>query len=162
MGITIIAAVGKNNELGKNNDLIWRFKEDMSFFRENTMNKPIVMGLNTFRSLPKVLPHRKHIVISDAPVELPDEVTVVHSMDELLNTIHSYTQTGEEVMIIGGASIYAQFIKYADRLLLTEVDASSPADVYFPTFDKTAWERTVLSKQEENGIAFEHVEYVKK
>ena len=162
MSITIIAAVGKKNELGKNNDLIWRFKEDMSFFRENTMNKPIVMGLNTFKSLPKLLPKRKHIVISDTPVELPSEVTVVHTMDELLKLIDTLSQANEEVMIIGGASIYAQFIKYADKLLLTEVDASSPADVYFPTFDKTAWERTVLSRQEENGISFEHVEYIRK
>ena len=62
--VTMIAAVGKNLELGRNNDLIWRFKEDMKFFREQTMGKPMVMGYNTFLSLPGILPGRKHIVLS--------------------------------------------------------------------------------------------------
>ncbi|MBQ9279483.1 MAG: dihydrofolate reductase [Clostridia bacterium] len=159
MNITIIAAVGKNNELGKNNDLIWRFKEDMKFFKESTTGKPIVMGLNTFYSLPKLLPNRKHIVLSNVPVSLPEEVTVVNSMEKLLRLIHSLDQ---EVMIIGGASIYHQFMPFANKLLLTEIDASSEADVYFPAFEKSEWEKKILSVQEENGITFEHVEYMKK
>ena len=64
MDINIIAAIGKNNELGKNNDLIWKFKEDMKFFKEITMGHPVVMGRKTFESLPNILTGRKNIVIS--------------------------------------------------------------------------------------------------
>ena len=62
--ITLIAAIGKNRELGKNNDLIWRFKEDMEFFKKQTLGKPVLMGSRTLESLPKLLPERKHIVIT--------------------------------------------------------------------------------------------------
>ena len=130
--ITMIAAVGKNLELGRKNDLIWRFKEDMTFFREQTMGKPMVMGYNTFKSLPKVLPGRKHIVLCFEKVDLGEDVDVVTSMDELLDKINEYP----EVMIIGGASIYQQMIDYSNKLILTEVDAEAAQtpisdDIYY-------------------------------
>ena len=101
--ITMIASVGKNLELGKNNDLIWHFKEDMKFFKENTMGKPIVMGMNTLNSLPKLLPGRTHIVLTTKNnISLDEQIVVVHTIDELLNYIKKY---GKEVTLIGGASI---------------------------------------------------------
>jgi len=157
--ITMIAAVGKNLELGRNNDLIWRFKEDMKFFKEQTMGKPMVMGYNTFKSLPKVLPGRKHIVLCFEKIDLGSEVEVVTSMDELLDKIIEYP----EVMIIGGASIYKQMIEYSDKLILTEVDAEAKdADVYFPTFNKEEWNNKLLSECEENNIKFKHLVYTRK
>ena len=157
--ITMIAAVGKNLELGRNNDLIWRFKEDMKFFREQTMGKPMVMGYNTFLSLPGLLPGRKHIVLSFEKIDLGKDVEVVTSMDELLDKIVEYP----EVMIIGGASIYKQMIEYSDKLILTEVDAEAKdADVYFPKFNKNDWEEELLSEQEENDIKFKHLVYTRK
>ena len=147
--ITMIAAVGKNLELGRKNDLIWRFKEDMKFFREQTMGKPMVMGYNTFLSLPGLLPGRKHIVLSFEKIDLGKDVEVVTSMDELLDKIVEYP----EVMIIGGASIYKQMLEYSNKLILTEVDAEAKdADVYFPKFNKKDWTKEVLSEQEENDI----------
>jgi len=65
--VTLIAAIGRNRELGKNNDLIWKIPEDLKFFKDNTIGKTIVMGINTFNSLPKLLPGRKHIVPGDLP-----------------------------------------------------------------------------------------------
>jgi len=157
--ITMIAAVGKNLELGRNNDLIWRFKEDMKFFREQTMGKPMVMGYNTFLSLPGLLPGRKHIVLSFEKIDLGKDVEVVTSMDELLDKIIEYP----EVMIIGGASIYKQMLEYSNKLILTEVDAEAKdADVYFPKFNKNDWEEELLSEQEENDIKFKHLVYTRK
>ena len=144
--ITMIAAVGKNLELGRNNDLIWRFKEDMKFFKEQTMGKPMVMGYNTFKSLPKVLPGRKHIVLCFEKIDLGDKIIEY-----------------PEVMIIGGASIYKQMIEYSDKLILTEVDAEAKdADVYFPTFNKEEWNNKLLSECEENNIKFKHLVYTRK
>lgn len=157
--ITMIAAVGKNLELGRNNDLIWRFKEDMKFFREQTMGKPMVMGYNTFLSLPGLLPGRKHIVLSFEKIDLGKDVEVVTSMDELLDKIVEYP----EVMIIGGASIYKQMLEYSNKLILTEVNAEAKdADVYFPKFNKNDWEEELLSEQEENDIKFKHLVYTRK
>ena len=157
--ITMIAAVGKNLELRKNNDLIWRFKEDLQFFKEQTMGKPMVMGYNTFLSLPGLLPGRKHIVLSFEKLDLGKEVKVVTSMDELLDTIIDYP----EVMIIGGASIYKQMLEHSGKLILTEVEAEAKdADVYFPKFDKNDWNRELLSEQEENNIKYKHLIYTRK
>lgn len=159
--ITMIAAVGKNLELGKNNDLIWHFKEDMKFFKENTIGKPIVMGMNTLNSLPKLLPGRTHIVLTTKNnISLDEQIVVVHTIDELLNYVKKY---GKEVMIIGGASVYKQMLEYSDKLILTEIDAEEKdADVYFPEFNKENWNSEVVGTHEENGIKFKHLVYTRK
>ena len=158
--ITMIAAVGKNLELGKNNDLIWHFKEDLSFFRDQTINKPVVMGMKTLKSLPKLLPKRKHIVLTRQNVELPEEIVVIHSKEDLLKYIEEY---GEEVMIIGGASVYEQMLEYSEKLILTEIDAEDKeADCYFPAFNKDEWNQEVVSSHTENDINYKHLVYTRK
>lgn len=158
--ITMIAAIGKNNELGKNNDLIWRFHEDMKFFKAQTIDKPIVMGMNTFRSLPKLLPRRKHIVLTrKGRQNLPEEVIVVASIDELLKYIE---EIGEEVMVIGGASIYSELLEYSTKLVLTEIEAEADADVYFPKFEKENYDQELVGEAEEEGIKFKHYIYTRK
>lgn len=160
--ITMIAAVGKNNELGKNNDLIWRIKEDLQFFKENTMGKPIAMGYNTFMSLRggKPLPGRHHIILTSKEIEKNEQITIVRTIDELLKYIENYK---DEVMIIGGASVYNQMIKYADKLLLTEINESdSEADCYFPTFNKNEWEKELIKEYKDNEISYSHVLYKRK
>lgn len=158
--VTIIAAIGRNRELGKNNELIWHLPEDLKFFKENTIGKPIVMGTNTLKSLPKKLKNRQYVVLTMQEIENPDYI-VVHSVEELL---HFIEEEDREVMIIGGASIYRQMLPYADRMLLTEVDAEDRnADVYFPEFYQEDWKRTVLSEyQTDDNINYKHVEYKKK
>lgn len=156
--ITMIAAIGKNRELGKNNDLIWHFKEDMKFFRNETMGKPILMGIKTLESLPKLLPGRKHIVITSKKRDLPEEVRVVHSIEEALEICKEY----DEVMVIGGASVYSQMYNYCDKMILTEIDAESDADVYFPEFEKDEWNREIIGEQEEDNISYKHVVYTRK
>lgn len=159
MNITLIAAVGKNLELGKDNTLIWSIPEDLNYFRENTMGKTIVMGMNTLKSLPKLLPNRKHVVITRKNVMLDSSIVVVHSIDELLSYIELLD---EEVMIIGGAQIYSQMIEYANKMLLTEIDDSCNADVYFPCFSLDDWEREINSEHRYNDINYSHVTYTRK
>lgn len=160
--VTMIAAIGKNNELGKNNDLIWRFKEDLNFFKEQTMGKPMAMGYKTFYSLRggKPLPGRKHIVLTSRNLEENDQIKIVRSLEELINYIKEY---GNEIMIIGGASIYKAMIDYADKLVLTEIDAEDKeADAYFPEFNKDEWNSEELSSHEENNIKYKHLVYTRK
>ena len=157
MKISIIAAIGENNELGKNNDLIWHLPNDLKFFKSVTTGKTVLMGRNTFWSLPKVLPNRTNIVITDMDEDYPKEVVIYNSIDAFLE---DYKNTEEEVFIIGGASIYNQFINIADKIYLTEVAAScADAQVYFPTFDKEQYEKEVVGKNEDNGISYKHVLY---
>lgn len=159
MNITLIAAVGKNLELGNDNTLIWSIPEDLNFFRENTIDKTIVMGMNTLKSLPKLLPNRKHVVLTRKNIELDPSIVVVHSIDELLSYIELL---GEEVMIIGGAQIYSQMIEYANKMLLTEIDDSKDSDVYFPSFSLDDWDREVISEHRYNDINYSHVTYTRK
>lgn len=156
--ITIIAAVGKNYELGKNNKLIWHLPEDLKFFKEQTINKPIVMGKNTLDSLPKLLPNRLHLVLTHQNIEENEHLKVFHTKEKLLEYINNL----EEVMIIGGAKIYEEFIEYATKIILTEIDQEYDADVYFPKFNKDEWYSTEISTHIQDGVKYKHILYEKK
>ncbi len=154
--ITIIAAIGKNMELGKNNDLIWHLKGDLQFFKNYTINHKIIMGMNTFKSLPKLLPEREHIILSHQNNDI-EGVKLFNSFDNLLKYLDDLT---EEVFIIGGASLYRLFIDCADELILTEIDDSdNTADVYFPEFNKDNYEKTIIKENSDNNITYKHVCY---
>ncbi len=153
--ISIIAAIGKNNELGKDNNLIWHIKEDLLNFKNLTMNKYIVMGTNTYKSLPKKLEGRKYILLSKS-IDTIDNGLVFQKLEDLLEFINNQN---EEVMIIGGASIYKLFISYADKLYLTEIDEESEADSYFPEFDKSKYSKTIIKESVDNNIKYRFVTY---
>lgn len=157
MDISIIAAIGKNNELGKDNNLIWHLKEDLKFFKELTTNHVIVMGRKTFESLPKILPNRHHIVITSNN-NLNDKIEVFNSVESFLEKYKDYK---DEIFIIGGSSIYKSFLDYSNKLYLTEIDEECKnADVYFPYFDKSLWSKEYISDElEENNIKYRHVLY---
>ena len=161
MKLSMIACVGKNLELGKNNDLIWHLPNDLKYFKKVTDGHVVVMGKNTFNSLPGVLKNRKNIVLTfkDDVDSLPSEVEVFHGIDEFLD---SYKDYQGEIFIIGGASIYKQFLEYADCLYLTEVEEEEEADVYFPKFDKNLYDREVVLENSDNGILYTHVIYRRK
>ena len=157
MKISIIAAIGKNNELGRNNDLIWRLPNDLKFFKSVTSGHTVLMGRNTFWSLPKVLPNRTNVVITDMDEEYPSDVVIYNSIESFMN---DYTDRDEEVFIIGGASIYSQFIDKAENLYLTEVsDSCSDASVYFPSFDKNDYDKEIIGENNDDGISYKHVLY---
>ncbi len=157
MGISLILSVGRNNEIGKDNELIWHFHEDMKFFRETTTGNTVIMGRKTFESLPKILPNRRNIVISSNRDLKINGAEVVHSVEEALEAA-----AGERIFVIGGGKIYAEFLPLADSIYLTEINDVCPdADTFFPQFDKTLYSRAVLAEHEENGISFQHVIYKK-
>ena len=124
------------------------------------MGKPIVMGMSTFESMNRrKLPGRQSIILTRKNIEL-DGIIIVHSKEELLDYIEKYK---DEVMIIGGASIYNQMLEYSNKLILTEVQKTcSDADSYFPYFNKDEWNREVLSELEEDNIKYKHLVYTRK
>ena len=158
MKISIIAAVGRNLELGRGNELIWHFKEDMKFFKETTMGSSVIMGRKTFESLPKALPGRKNIVITNNNSYSAEGAVTVHSVDEALKSADS-----QEVFVIGGGKIYEQLLPVTDKLYLTEIEAECPdADTYFPSFNKEEYTREVIASYQADGISFSHICYTRK
>ena len=149
--ISLIAAVGKNYELGKDNKLIWHFKKDMEYFKEVTTGKTVVMGRKTYESIGRPLPNRRNIVITSRMLE---GVETVKTVDEILD-MH------DDIFIIGGASIYEEFIKYADKIYLTLIDKEYDADTYFPTFDENQFKKTVIKEETENDIKLTFALYTK-
>ena len=157
MPIYMIAAIGKNNELGKNNDLIWHFKQDMKFFRDTTTGNTVVMGRKTFESLPHALPNRRNIVISSNPDYIAEGAQLVTSVEKAIEITKDDT-----VFVIGGGKIYDAFIDIADKLYLTEIeDSCDDADVYFPSFDKSKYTKEKLNDYFVDGVHFSHVVYTK-
>lgn len=153
--INIIAAVGKNLELGKEGDLIWHIPNDLKYFKELTNNHVVVMGRRTFESLSKPLPNRKNIVITHKSID-DKNVIIINDYKEILNI-------DEDVFIIGGESIYKLFLPYADNLYLTEIDNYCfDADTYFPKFDKDLYERKLIENEEYNDLKYSYVRYRKK
>jgi len=162
--ITIIAAVGRNLELGKNNGLIWHLPSDLQFFKEQTKGNIIAMGKNTFDSLPFLLPGRKHVILSlddNFNKEIGDSI-VFHDAEEFIAYCKKVGQDSN-IFIIGGGSVYKMFIDIADALILTEIDAEdSQADVYFPKFEKQEYTEEFMGNGQDNGISFTHKRYLRK
>lgn len=156
--ISMICSVGRNRELGKNNQLIWHIPRDMKFFKETTMGHTVVMGKNTYLSLPGDLPGRNMVVLSFD--KILSNVSTVYSVQEILD---KYLDTPEEVFIIGGASLYSQFIEYAKTMYLTEIDdVCDNADTFFPEFDKNEWNKEILGTDTFKDIKFTMCKYVRK
>ncbi len=136
--ISIIVAIAQNMAIGKNNDLLWHIPADLKRFKSVTSGHPVIMGKRTWDSLPRrPLPNRRNIVITDLPGEQIDGCEMAYSIDEAI----AKCKEGEENFIIGGASVYRQFLAIADRLYLTFVHKSFEADVYFPEIDFSGWKR---------------------
>lgn len=158
--LILIGAIGKNGELGMKNELIWYIPDDMKFFKETTINHTVVMGYNTFVSLPKLLVDRKHIVLTHKDIKLPEGVIVFKDKESVLDYAK---KNDEDIFIIGGSSIYWQFINESDRMILTEIDSTCyEADVYFPKFNQDDWNRKVLGEKEYKTLKYKHVLYERK
>ncbi|MBQ2660135.1 dihydrofolate reductase [Candidatus Saccharibacteria bacterium] len=159
--ISIIAAVGKNGELGKNGGLCFKIPGDMKFFKSQTFGHPVLMGLTTWHSLPGKLEGREHFVLTFDPKEpLPDGVTAVTDLPKFLK---KWQGNSTKLFVIGGGSVYKQCLPFADELILTEVEAEDKnADTFFPKFDQTSWKRTVISTQTSENPPYSFVRYERK
>ena len=141
--ISIIVAIAENMAIGKNNDLLWHIPADMKRFKQITSGHPVIMGKKTWESLPKrPLPDRKNIVLTDIPDEEIEGSVTSYSIEDALNKC----EREKEIFIIGGGSIYRQFMNLADRLYITHVHRKADADVYFPVIDLKIWK--VIEKEE--------------
>ncbi len=159
--ISMIAAMANNNVIGKDNALPWSQPADLAHFKRTTMGKPIVMGRKTFDSIGRPLPGRENIVITRSDDFAPEGVTVVKSISEALEAARKH----EEVMIIGGDSIYEQCLPYADTLYVTHILADIDGDAYFPDFmASNEWvksESVSAEADEKNEYAMSFAKYVK-
>lgn len=136
MHISLIAALSDSGVIGIDNRLPWRLPADMRWFRRHTLGKPVIMGRRTFESLgEKPLPERLNIVVTSDRSYRPAGAVVVHDIDAALAAAGAV----EEVMIIGGASFYAQMLPRADRLYLTRVHAEVAGDAWFPGYAEADW-----------------------
>ena len=156
---SIIAAVGKNNELGKGGDLVFHIKEDMKYFKSVTMGHPVFMGKKTFLSIGRAPPGRTNYVLTHNPDSLPEGVFGVTDVDRFIS---ENKDSDEEIFVIGGAEVYAEMLPHATSLYLTEVDASADADVFFPEFDKTLYNKTIIERGSSDDLSFAFAKYTKK
>ncbi len=132
--ISLIAAVANNLAIGKNNQLLWHLPEDLKRFKALTKGHAVVMGSKTYESLGRPLPDRTNIVIAKDPNYKAMGCIVVNSLDEAIKKAGEYEK--EEIFIIGGGSIYAQFLPLANKLYITKVNKDFDGDVFFPNYDE--------------------------
>ena len=144
MIISIIAAMGKNRVIGKGNALPWKLPADMKHFQDITKGKPVIMGRKTFESIGKPLPNRINIIITRDENYKVDGCIVAHSIDEALKAAGS----PEEVMIIGGAQVYKEFLPRANKMYLTLIEADFEGDAYFPKYNVEEWEEIAYEEHE--------------
>ena len=156
--ISMISAVAENRVIGNKNALPWHMPADFKYFKEATLGKTIVLGLNTFKSIgEKPLPGRKHIILNNDPNYVPPEgCFVAHSIEEVLGMV----KNDQEVMICGGASVYKQFLPLANRLYLTYIHQNFEGDTYFPEVNMQEWKeikRTDCTADEKNAYDYSFV-----
>ena len=163
MLISMIAAMGSNRVIGKDNDIPWHLPDDFRFFKDTTKGHHVIMGRKNWESLPpkfQPLPDRTNIVITRQADYLAQGAVVVPTLEAALNLAK---EAGEqEAFVIGGGEIYRMALGTADRIYLTEIDQDFAGQVTFPEFDKKVWKETSKihhSTDERHGFTFDFVQY---
>jgi dihydrofolate reductase len=159
--LSIIVAVASNYAIGKNNRLLWHISEDMKWFKKNTAGHTVIMGKNTYFSLPfKPLPGRRNIVISDIKGEKIEGCEMAYSIEEAIEK----ADNNSENFIMGGASIYRQFFPLVKKLYITWVHAEFEADTYFPEIKESQWKKIETTEQNEihpQGLRYDFNIYIR-
>lgn len=151
---TIVVAMGKNNEIGSDNRLLWHLPKDLKHFKEITSGHPVIMGRKTYESIGKPLPNRTNIVVSRKKDWFEEGILIVGSIKE---AVKFAKKIDEEIFIIGGGTIYDQTMEIVDKLEVTLVKANLEADTFFPEIDSTIWKKTneiCHEKDEKNQYDF--------
>ncbi|MCU0363852.1 MAG: dihydrofolate reductase [Bacteroidales bacterium] len=155
--ISIIVAVSDDMGIGRDNDLLWKLPDDLKRFKRLTSGKTVIMGRKTWESLPRrPLPGRRNIVISDIRGEFFDGAETAYSIQDAIDMCLQ----DEEAFVIGGGSIYRQFMPLADRLYITHVHDTAPADIYFPEIEPEQWETVEKEDHIQAGPDPLHYSYV--
>ena len=145
--LALIVAVADNGVIGRGNALPWRLPADLAHFKRLTLDKPILMGRRTWESLPGLLPRRRHIVLTRDPAYSAPGCQVVTSLEAAIEAAGSVP----ELMVIGGAQLYAETLPLARRLYLTRVHARPQGDVHFPDWDRGGWREVARSERPADG-----------
>ena len=163
--ISIISAVAENGIIGRNNDLPWKISADLAYFAKTTKGKPVIMGLNTFKSIfsriGKPLPGRKNIVLV---FEKDPTLVGCEQATSLKEAFEIASADKQEVFVIGGASIYKQSIDFADKLYVTRIHASPDGDTSFPEINPKKWKLISSEdhkKDEKNEFDYSFIIYAK-
>jgi dihydrofolate reductase len=159
--ISIIVAIAENNAIGLGNKLLCHISEDLKRFKQLTTGHTVIMGKNTYDSLPrKPLPNRKNIVISDNRNDIFEGCEMAYSIQEALDKCAK----DDENFIIGGASVYRQFFELSDKLYITRIHKTFEADTYFPLINFNNWkliEKEPVITNSENNIEYNYEIYIK-
>ena len=159
--IIIIAAMDKDRVIGKGNTIPWHLPADFAHFKETTAEHPVIMGLNTYKSIGRPLPNRTNIVLSKDDEEI-EGCLMAHSLPEAFDMAK---EKSEDIFVIGGASIYGQALPFADMLNLTLIDAEVDGDIFFPEFNRDEWKeesREERKADEKNIYDMAFVKYIRK
>ena len=159
--LTLIAAAGENNELGKNNDLVWHLPDDFKRFKKITSGHHIIMGRKTFDSFPQPLPNRTHVVITRQENFKKPGIIVVHSLERAIEL----TKDDPQAFVIGGGEIYKMAMDVAAKIELTRVHGEFKADTFFPEIDESQWKvvsEEYHEKDEKHQYAFTYLTYERK
>ncbi len=141
--ISIIVAVAENGAIGRDNQLLWHISDDLKRFKRITSGHPVIMGKKTYESLPvRPLPGRMNIVLTDVPGEQIEGCVMAYSIPEAVEKCPE----GEECFVMGGGSVYRQFLPLADKLYITRVHQAFEADTFFPEIDPAEWEPVSAEK----------------
>lgn len=158
--LSLIAVIDEANGLGKDNQLLCHLPNDLKHFKTLTLNKSILMGYHTFLSIGKALPKRKNIVLTGKQDLKADNIIFVDSLDKALKEASS-----DEVMIVGGGTLYRQTIDKAERLYITRIHHRFHADVFFPEIEETLWEKVgeqAHQKDEKHAYDYTFIDYKKR
>ncbi|MEI3610743.1 dihydrofolate reductase [Pseudogracilibacillus sp. SO30301A] len=161
--ISFIVAMDRNHVIGFNNQMPWHLPNDLKFFKETTTGHTIVMGRKTFESIGRVLPNRKHIVLTTSNNDFPDEVEVVQDIESIIQL--SKANNDEELFVIGGGNIFKQLLPYADNLYVTLINETFEGDIFFPEISMEEWEEVSKEKgiqDEYNPYEYYFIQYVRK
>ncbi|MYD46795.1 MAG: dihydrofolate reductase [Gammaproteobacteria bacterium] len=138
--ISLIWAMSRNRVIGRDNELPWRLPDELQYFKEQTLEKPVIMGRKTYESISSPLPNRLNIVLTRKK-QILKNVIVVNSLKAALDRAKQYCESNaiEECFVIGGSSVYAEALPHAQRLYATTVNAEIQGDAYFPKYDESRW-----------------------
>ena len=159
--LTIIAAAGENNALGKDKTLVWHLPDDFKRFKKLTSGHHIIMGRKTFDSFPKPLPNRTHVVITRQDNFKKEGIVVVNSLERAVEL----TAEDPKPFVIGGGEIYKMAMNLADKIELTRVHGTFEADTFFPEIDESQWKlvsEEFHEKDENHKYAFTYLTYMRK
>lgn len=157
--LSIIVAIAQNNAIGKDNDLIWHLSDDLKRFKALTSGHTVIMGRNTWNSLPRrPLPKRRNIVLTHSDTFADEGAETAHSVQQVLEMVRGE----EEAFVMGGAAVYRQFLPFVDHIYVTWVWQDFDADVYFPVIDMSVFSKVSESEvftDAESGLRFSYADY---